>query len=167
MKANYSAKHVISWIRHGVVYLQAIYLMIYLTRKEHFNAAHKLFNPHWTDEQNEAVFGKCANKNWHGHNFDLYVTLEGTPHPETGFVMDLKVMSTIIKREVIDILDHSNINLDVPFMAGKMASTENIAMGIWNQLEKHLTADNYRLYSIKLYETERNFVEYFGPQGRR
>lgn len=141
--------------------------MIYLTRKEHFNAAHKLFNPNWTDEQNEAVFGKCANKNWHGHNFDLYVTLEGTPHPETGFVMDLKVMSEIIKREVIDILDHSNINLDVPFMAGKMASTENIAMGIWNQLEKHLTADNYRLYSIKLYETERNFVEYFGPQGRR
>ena len=141
--------------------------MIYLTRKEHFNAAHKLFNPNWSDEQNEAVFGKCANKNWHGHNFDLYVTLEGTPHPETGFVMDLKVMSQIIKREVIDILDHSNINLDVPFMAGKMASTENIAMGIWNQLERHLTADNYRLYSIKLYETERNFVEYFGPQGRR
>lgn len=141
--------------------------MIYLTRKEHFNAAHKLFNPNWTNEQNEAVFGKCANKNWHGHNFDLYVTLEGTPDPETGFVMDLKKMSNIIKREVIDILDHSNINLDVPFMAGKMASTENIAMGIWNQLEKHLTAENYRLYSIKLYETERNFVEYFGPQGRR
>jgi len=167
MKAKYSALDVILLIRHGVVYLQAIYHMIYLTRKEHFNAAHKLFNPNWTDEQNEAVFGKCANKNWHGHNFDLYVTLEGTPHPETGFVMDLKVMSQIIKREVIDILDHSNINLDVPFMAGKMASTENIAMGIWNQLEKHLTADNYRLYSIKLYETERNFVEYFGPQGRR
>ncbi|MBA4304022.1 MAG: 6-pyruvoyl tetrahydrobiopterin synthase [Sphingobacteriaceae bacterium] len=141
--------------------------MIYLTRKEHFNAAHKLFNPNWTDEQNEAVFGKCANKNWHGHNFDLYVTLEGTPDSETGFVMDLKKMSNIIKREVIDILDHSNINMDVPFMAGKMASTENIAMGIWNQLEKHLTAENYRLYSIKLYETERNFVEYFGPQGRR
>lgn len=141
--------------------------MIYLTRKEHFNAAHKLFNPNWTNEQNEVVFGKCANKNWHGHNFDLYVTLEGTPDPETGFVMDLKKMSNIIKREVIDILDHSNINLDVPFMAGKMASTENIAMGIWNQLEKHLTAENYRLYSIKLYETERNFVEYFGPQGRR
>lgn len=141
--------------------------MIYLTRKEHFNAAHKLFNPNWTDEQNEAVFGKCANKNWHGHNFDLYVTLEGTPDPETGFVMDLKKMSDIIKREVIDILDHSNINLDVPFMAGKMASTENMAMGIWNQLEKHLTAENYRLYSIKLFETERNFVEYFGPQGRR
>lgn len=141
--------------------------MIYLTRKEHFNAAHKLYNPNWSNEQNEAVFGKCANKNWHGHNFDLYVTLEGTPDPETGFVMDLKKMSTIIKTYVIDVLDHSNINLDVPFMAGKMASTENIAMGIWEQLESHLTAENYRLYSIKLYETERNFVEYFGPKGRR
>lgn len=141
--------------------------MIYLTRKEHFNAAHKLFNPNWSNEQNEAVFGKCANKNWHGHNFDLYVTLEGTPDPETGFVMDLKKMSNIIKTYVVDVLDHSNINLDVPFMAGKMASTENIAMGIWEQLESHLTAENYRLYSIKLYETERNFVEYFGPKGRR
>lgn len=141
--------------------------MIYLTRKEHFNAAHKLYNPNWSNEQNEAVFGKCANKNWHGHNFDLYVTLEGTPDPETGFVMDLKKMSTIIKTYVVDVLDHSNINLDVPFMAGKMASTENIAMGIWEQLEAHLTAENYRLYSIKLYETERNFVEYFGPKGRR
>lgn len=141
--------------------------MIYLTRKEHFNAAHKLYNPNWSNEQNEAVFGKCANKNWHGHNFDLYVTLEGTPDPETGFVMDLKKMSTIIKTYVVDVLDHSNINLDVPFMAGKMASTENIAIGIWEQLESHLTAENYRLYSIKLYETERNFVEYFGPKGRR
>lgn len=141
--------------------------MIYLTRKEHFNAAHKLYNPNWSNEQNEAVFGKCANKNWHGHNFDLYVTLEGTPDPETGFVMDLKKMSNIIKTYVVDVLDHSNINLDVPFMAGKMASTENIAMGIWEQLESHLTAENYRLYSIKLYETERNFVEYFGPKGRR
>lgn len=148
-------------------YICALKLMIYLTRKEHFNAAHKLYNPNWTNEQNEAVFGKCANKNWHGHNFDLYVTLVGTPDPETGFVMDLKKMSTIIKTYVIDVLDHSNINLDVPFMAGKMASTENIAMGIWEQLDPHLTSDNYRLYSIKLYETERNFVEYFGPKGHR
>jgi 6-pyruvoyltetrahydropterin/6-carboxytetrahydropterin synthase len=137
--------------------------MIYLTRKEHFNAAHKLANPNWTDEQNEAVFGKCANKNWHGHNFDLYVTLKGTPDPDTGFLMDLKQMSGIIKTYVIDILDHSNINLDVPFMAGKMASTENLAMAIWEQLESHLQGNHYRLYSIKLYETERNFVEYFGP----
>lgn len=137
--------------------------MIYLTRKEHFNAAHKLWNPNWSEAQNEAVFGKCSNKNWHGHNFDLYVTLKGTPDPDTGFLIDLKLLSRIIKEEVIDILDHSNINLDVPFMAGKMASTENLAMGIWNQLDHHLKGDNYRLYSIKLYETERNFVEYFGP----
>ncbi|MFN3529553.1 MAG: 6-pyruvoyl trahydropterin synthase family protein [Bacteroidia bacterium] len=137
--------------------------MIYLTRKEHFNAAHKLWNPNWSDEQNESVFGKCSNKNWHGHNFDLYVTLKGTPDPNTGFLIDLKLLSRIIKEEVIDILDHANINLDVPFMAGKMASTENLAMGIWNQLVHHLQGENYRLYSIKLYETERNFVEYFGP----
>lgn len=137
--------------------------MIYLTRKEHFNAAHKLWNPHWSDAKNEEVFGKCSNKNWHGHNFDLYVTLKGTPDPETGFIIDLKLMSSIIKTYVIDVLDHSNINLDVPFMQGKMASTENIAMGIWEQLSPYLNADNYRLHSVKLYETERNFVEYFGP----
>jgi 6-pyruvoyltetrahydropterin/6-carboxytetrahydropterin synthase len=137
--------------------------MIYLTRKEHFNAAHKLWNPAWSTEKNEAVFGKCSNKNWHGHNFDLYVTVKGTPDPETGFVIDLKLMSQIIKTHVIDILDHSNINLDVPFMQGKMASTENIAMGIWEQLSPFLNTEQHQLHSIKLYETERNFVEYFGP----
>jgi len=139
--------------------------MIYITRKEHFNAAHKLWNPNWSDAKNKEVFGKCSNKNWHGHNFDLFVTLKGTPDSETGFVIDLKLMSSIIKTYVIDVLDHSNINLDVPFMQGKMASTENIAMGIWDQLSPHLNGDNYRLHSIKLYETERNFVEYYGPEG--
>jgi len=136
--------------------------MIYLTRKEHFNAAHRLFNPNWTAEQNEAVFGKCSNKNWHGHNFDLFVTLKGTPDPDTGFLIDLKLLSSIINKYVVDVLDHSNINMDVDFMAGKIASTENLAMGIWAQLAPHLNAPNYKLYSIKLYETERNFVEYFG-----
>ncbi|TNE78707.1 MAG: 6-carboxytetrahydropterin synthase [Bacteroidetes bacterium] len=134
--------------------------MLYITRKEHFNAAHKLYNPKWTEEENDAVFGRCANKNWHGHNFDLYVTVKGTPDPETGFVIDLKVLKRIIRDQVIDKLDHRNINEDVDFMAGKMASIENIAVGIWEQIEPHLA--NCDLHCIKLYETEQNYVEYYG-----
>lgn len=136
--------------------------MIYLTRKEHFNAAHKLYNPNWSEEHNNAVFGKCANTNWHGHNFDLFVTVVGSPDPETGFVIDLKTLKNIIREHVIVHLDHKNINLDVPFMAGKMASTENLAIAIWQQLAPHLNHERYKLYSIKLYETPRNFVEYKG-----
>jgi 6-pyruvoyltetrahydropterin/6-carboxytetrahydropterin synthase len=137
--------------------------MIHLTRKEHFNAAHQLWNPNWSAEKNKEVFGKCANPNMHGHNFELLVTLVGTPHPDTGFLMDLKDLSRIIQERVLDIVDHSNLNLDVPFMRGKMASTEHLAMGIWDQLADVLTAPNYRLYSVQLFETERNFVTYFGP----
>jgi 6-pyruvoyltetrahydropterin/6-carboxytetrahydropterin synthase len=136
--------------------------MIYLTRKEHFNSAHKLFRPDWSDEQNEDVFGKCANKNWHGHNFDLYVTVKGTPDIDTGFVIDLKKMSQIIKNHIIEALDHKNLNTDVPFMKNKMASTENLAIEIWNILSPLLKQPNCQLYKIKLYETENNFVEYFG-----
>ncbi len=134
--------------------------LLYITRKEHFNAAHKLFNPNWSVEQNEAVFGKCANKNWHGHNFDLYVTVKGAPDPDTGFIVDLKVLKKIIKEHVIEKLDHRNINEDVDFMAGQMASIENLAVGIWEQIEPHL--NDAKLHCIKLYETERNYVEYYG-----
>ncbi len=136
--------------------------MIYLTRKEHFNAAHKLYNPNWSKEKNEEVFGKCANANWHGHNFNIYVTVKGIPHPDTGFVMDLKELSRLIKKHVVDELDHKNINLDVPWMNGKMASTENIAIEIWKRLKPEIEKHNCKLHSIKLYETENNFVEYFG-----
>lgn len=136
--------------------------MIYLTRKEHFNAAHKLWNPNWSDAKNQEVFGKCANHNWHGHNFDLYVTVKGHPDPDTGFIMDLKKMSNIIQEHVIEKLDHMNLNMDVDFMRGKMASTENLAMAIWGELLPHLTQNNCKLHCIKLYETERNFVEYYG-----
>src|SRR5688500_2145270 len=108
--------------------------MVYLTRVEHFNAAHKLFNPSWTPEQNDAVFGKCANDNWHGHNYELYVTVKGQPHVETGFVFDAKRLSTLIKEQVIEKVDHKNLNLDVPFMQGQFCSTENLAVGIWHQL---------------------------------
>ncbi|MFO0414578.1 MAG: 6-pyruvoyl trahydropterin synthase family protein [Bacteroidota bacterium] len=135
--------------------------MVYLTRQEHFNAAHKLANPAWSKEKNEAVFGKCANENWHGHNYDLFVTVKGDPDPDTGFLFDVKQLSHLINTYVIDHLDHKNLNVDVPFLAGKMCSTENLAIGIWNQLAPHLP-DTVKLHCIKLYETPRIYVEYFG-----
>ena len=138
--------------------------MIYVSREEHFNAAHKLYNPSWSPEKNREVFGPCANENWHGHNFNLIVTVKGTPDPDTGFVVDLKKLSRMIRSEVTDKLDHKNLNLDVPFMQGKMASTENLVLEIWKILVSKLPeiAPEAILHSVKLYETPRNFVEYFG-----
>jgi 6-pyruvoyltetrahydropterin/6-carboxytetrahydropterin synthase len=135
--------------------------MVYLTRAEHFNAAHKLYNPSWSKEKNDEVFGKCANDNWHGHNYELFVTVRGDPDPDTGFLIDAKKLSGIINRFVIDKLDHRNLNLDVDFMQGKMCSSENLVIEIWNQLEPNLPA-NVQLHCIKLYETPRIYVEYFG-----
>jgi 6-pyruvoyltetrahydropterin/6-carboxytetrahydropterin synthase len=138
--------------------------MLYVSRKEHFNAAHKLFNPAWTHEKNVEVFGPCANENWHGHNFDLIVTIKGIPDPGSGFVVDLKKLSTLIKKEVIEKLDHKNLNVDVDFMQGKLASCENLIVEIWKILDRHLPAitSNGKLHSLKLFETPRNYVEYFG-----
>lgn len=140
--------------------------MVYVSRKEHFNAAHKLYNPNWTEEKNVEVFGPCANSNWHGHNFELITTVKGIPDAETGFVVDLKQLSTLIRREVIDKLDHKNLNLDVDFMQGKMASCENLVMEIWKILAPKVDAitPHGGLHSLKLYETPRNYVEYFGEQ---
>lgn len=138
--------------------------MVYLTRIEHFNAAHKLFNPHWTKEKNEEVFGKCANANWHGHNFELYVSIKGEPDPDTGFIFDAKKLSKLINLHIIEKLDHRNLNEDVDFMKGKMCSIENLVMGIWNELEPHLPA-SVQLHCLKLIETPKIFVEYFGPRG--
>lgn len=135
--------------------------MVYITRIEHFNAAHKLYNPDWSAEKNEEVFGRCANANWHGHNFELYITVKGRPDPETGFVFDAKKLSAIAQERVIDLLDHRNINIEVEFMRGKLCSIENLAVGIWNQLEGHLPP-GVRLHAVKLYETPRIYVEYFG-----
>ena len=135
--------------------------MVYITRIEHFNAAHKLYNPSWSKEKNEEVFGKCANENWHGHNFELHVTISGMPNPETGFVFDVKKLSKIINERVIEKLDHKNLNVDVDFMIGKMCSIEMLVQGIWQQLEPHIPA-NIKLHSLKLYETPRIYVEYFG-----
>jgi 6-pyruvoyltetrahydropterin/6-carboxytetrahydropterin synthase len=135
--------------------------MVYLTRVEHFNAAHKLFNPAWSREQNEAVFGKCANENWHGHNYELLVTVKGRPSVETGFVMDAKKLSSLLKESVLEKLDHKNLNLDVDFLKGQFCSTENVAVAIWKQLE-HRLPQGVQLHCIKLYETPRIYVEYFG-----
>jgi 6-pyruvoyltetrahydropterin/6-carboxytetrahydropterin synthase len=135
--------------------------MVYLTRLEHFNAAHKLYNPAWDKERNEAVFGICANENWHGHNYDLYVTIKGFVNEDTGFLFDVKKLSNIIKDHVIEQLDHRNLNLDVDFMKGKICSTENLAKAIWEQLQPQLPG-GVHLHCIKLYETPRIYVEYFG-----
>ena len=138
--------------------------MIYVSRKEHFNAAHKLYNPKWTEAKNTEVFGPCANANWHGHNFELIVTVKGKPDPDTGFVIDLKQLSNLIKELVIDKVDHKNLNLDVDFMQGKMASCEIFIMEIWQILAPAFQqpAPTARLHKLKLYETPRNFVEYYG-----
>lgn len=136
--------------------------MIYITRKEHFNAAHKLYRADWDDQKNAEVFGPCANPNWHGHNYDLLVTVKGTPDPETGFVVDLKKLSTLIREKVISKLDHKNLNMDVEFMRGKMASTEILAMEIWKQLYPEISQLGCTLHCIRLFETERNYAEYFG-----
>ncbi len=135
--------------------------MIYLTRKEHFNAAHKLFNPKWSREENEEVFGPCANENWHGHNYDLFVTIKGEPDINTGFVFDVKKLGQIIREVVIEKLDHKNLNLDVPFLKDKMCSTENLAIAIWEELKQNIP-NSIQLHCIKLYETPRIYVEYFG-----
>ena len=135
--------------------------MVYLTRVEHFNAAHRLYNPSWSYEKNEEVFGKCANENWHGHNYELHVTIRGEVDKDTGFLFDVKKLSMIIGEHVLEQLDHKNLNMDVPFLEGKMCSTENLAKGIWNELNLHIPG-TVALHCIRLYETPRIFVEYFG-----
>lgn len=135
--------------------------MVFLTRLEHFNAAHKLYNPNWSVEKNDEVFGVCANENWHGHNFNLFVTVKGEIDNETGFLFDVKKLSMLIQEHVVKKLDHKNLNMDVDFLKGKMCSTEVLAMEIWKQLEPNLPS-HVNLYCIKLFETERIHVEYFG-----
>lgn len=136
--------------------------MVYITRKEHFNSAHRLFRPEYSDEENLRVFGKCSNPLWHGHNYILHVTVKGEPNPATGFVMDLKTLSNLIQEKVLEKLDHKNINLEVDFMKGELASTENLAIGIWEELEPLVRLHGVLLHAIRLQETENNIVEYFG-----
>jgi 6-pyruvoyltetrahydropterin/6-carboxytetrahydropterin synthase len=136
--------------------------MVYLTRVEHFNAAHKLYNESWSEAQNLEVFGKCANANWHGHNYELHVTIKGTPNPDTGFIFNAKTLSDLVKEVIVERVDHRNLNLDVDFMKGKFTSAENFAMSIWNELKPHIESNGVQLHKIKLQETPNIYVEYFG-----
>ena len=135
-------------------------MKVTVSRKAHFNAAHKLFRPDWNDEKNKEVFGKCANENYHGHNYELIVSLTGDIDQETGYVYDLGKLKNIIKAEVEEYLDHKNLNLDIDDFKSSNPSAENIAVLIYNRLIPHFD-DNYKL-KITLYETPRNFVEYSG-----
>jgi 6-pyruvoyltetrahydropterin/6-carboxytetrahydropterin synthase len=136
--------------------------MIYITRRETFNAAHRLFRQEWDDGKNLEVFGKCSNPNWHGHNYVLYVTVKGDVDKSTGFLINLKDLSHILKSLVIDKLDHKNMNLEVDFMKNRIASTENLAIGIWEQIERHIRQLGATLHCVKVSETENNFAEYYG-----
>jgi 6-pyruvoyltetrahydropterin/6-carboxytetrahydropterin synthase len=133
-----------------------------ITRKERFSAAHRLFRPEFSDEENFRIFGKCSNPNWHGHNYTLWVTVKGEVSEETGFVTDLKELSRLINEQVIRKVDHHNLNMEVDFMRGKLASTENLAIGIWDQLFEPVRELGGSLYSVKVEETDNNMAEYFG-----
>lgn len=136
--------------------------MIYITRKEHFNAAHKLYRPEWSEAENFQVFGKCANPNFHGHNYELYVTIKGKINPDTGFVMNLFDLSDILKNDVVEILDHKNLNLDIPYFRTHLPTIENLCIFIWNLIEDKIKANGARLHCVKIQETENNFAEYYG-----
>ncbi len=134
--------------------------MLYVTRREVFSASHRLYNPDLTEQENENIFGKCNNLNGHGHNYVLEVVVAGSINPVTGYVIDLKILKKIILEQVIAKVDHKNLNLDVDFLKNKIPTAENIAVGIWGELKDKIPSG--KLYSVKIYETENNFVEYKG-----
>jgi 6-pyruvoyltetrahydropterin/6-carboxytetrahydropterin synthase len=136
--------------------------MIYLTRRERFSAAHRMYRPDWTDEENQKMFGKCSNPNWHGHNYILWVTIKGEPSSEYGLVMNINILKQLILNKVINKIDHKNINLEVDFMKGKIATTESLAVAIWNELKSPIEKEGAVLYCVKIEETENNSIEYYG-----
>ncbi len=136
--------------------------MIYLTRRERFCSAHRMFREDWSDEENFRVYGKCSNPNWHGHNYILWVTVKGEQSPDNGFVININILKEIILRNVISKLDHKNINLEVDFMKGKVATTENLAIAVWNELKQPIEKEGAVLHCIKIEETENNSIEYYG-----
>lgn len=131
------------------------------TRRVHFSAAHRLFRPDWSDEENARIFGDCANPNWHGHNYEIDVTVEGEVDPETGYVMDLKLLRDALETSVVKDVDHRNLNLEVPWMGGVNPTTENFVVAIWNRIVDVLP-QGIRLARVILHETPRNSVEYTG-----
>lgn len=137
--------------------------MIFVTRKTHFNAAHRLHNPEKSAEWNKKTYGKCNHPNWHGHNYTIEVTVAGEPAPETGFIIDLSKLKQIIKQKILDPCDHRNLNLDVPFLKDIIPTSENLVKAFYNELKEAVEKEaskNSILYSVKLYETERNIAEY-------
>jgi 6-pyruvoyltetrahydropterin/6-carboxytetrahydropterin synthase len=137
--------------------------LIFVTRKAHFNAAHRLHNPGKSDEWNEETFGKCNNPNWHGHNYVIEVTVAGEPNPETGYVIDLGRLKSIINDRILEPCDHKNLNLEVEFLEGVIPTSENLVKAFFEELEEDVNEaaqGNSTLYSVKLYETERNIAEY-------
>lgn len=140
--------------------------MIYLTRRERFCAAHRMYRKEWSDEDNTRAFGKCSNPNWHGHNYILWVTIKGEPSEELGFIMNINILKQIILDTVINKIDHKNINLEVDFMQGKIATTENLAISIWDELNPVISKTGASLYCVKIEETENNSIEYYGEKDR-
>jgi 6-pyruvoyltetrahydropterin/6-carboxytetrahydropterin synthase len=136
--------------------------MVYLTRRERFSAAHRMFRKDWSDEVNTKMFGKCSNPNWHGHNYVLWVTIKGDLSSEHGFVMNINILKQIIQDKIINKLDHKNINLDVDFMGEKLATTENLAVAIWDELKPSIEKEGALLHCVKIEETENNSIEYYG-----
>jgi 6-pyruvoyltetrahydropterin/6-carboxytetrahydropterin synthase len=133
-------------------------MKVKVSRKEHFNAAHRLYNPEWSDDQNARIFGKCSNPNYHGHNYEVIVSVTGEPDADTGYVYDMKVLSDLIKEDVLRKFDHKNLNLDTEYFKNLNPTAENIAVVIWRILRQKI--DSNLELKITLYETERNFVEY-------
>ena len=136
--------------------------MIYITRRERFSAAHRMFREDWSDEENHKVFGKCSNPNWHGHDYVLYVTVRGEISEEIGYFMNITTLKEIIKEKIIDKVDHKNLNLEVGFMQGRIATSENLAVAIWNELKPAIEKEGVFLHCIKIGETENNTIEYYG-----
>jgi 6-pyruvoyltetrahydropterin/6-carboxytetrahydropterin synthase len=134
---------------------------VFVTRQVHFNAAHRLDNPTQSRQWNEETFGPCNNPRWHGHNYVLEVTVKGSPDPQTGYVIDLGALKAVLHERVVDLCDHRNLNEEVPFLAGIIPSTENLVIAFWAQIEPHLPSG--RLHCVRLFETPRNYAEYFGP----
>jgi 6-pyruvoyltetrahydropterin/6-carboxytetrahydropterin synthase len=138
--------------------------MMYLTRRERFSAAHRMYKPNLSDQENLKIFGKCSNPNWHGHNYILYVTVAGNVNPDLGYVINMDTLKSIIRGKIIDKIDHKNLNLEVDFMKGLVATTENLAIAIWDELKEPLGEMGARLHRIRIEETENNTVEYYGEK---
>ena len=136
--------------------------MVCITRREHFSAAHRLFLPEYTDEENFAVFGKCSNPNWHGHNYILFVTVKGEADPRTGLVIHLRHVSKLIEEKILNKVDHKNLNLEVDFLKGKIPTSENVAIGIWNELAGDIKGLGGLLHCVRLEQSENNIIEYYG-----